>query len=186
MTDEKYWSIADEFEITGRDGQSVVPADRVDELIMQIWKHNRNCASHTRREESEADLSLFRFEGISEKEVMDRAKEIYDSLETIRGRSRKNPPYEYMTDAKWDTLGEIVSIKKALDVWWNSIRVRYNIEGKQGVACIYKCSDGYYEISNLKDLFSWSDKQTLDHWIHIDKQYDEDADGYPIAFATLL
>jgi hypothetical protein len=87
MTDERYWEIADEFEVTGRDGQSVVPADRADELIMQIWKHNRNCGSHTRREESEADLSLFRFEGISEKEVMDRAKEIYDSLETIRGRS---------------------------------------------------------------------------------------------------
>ena len=86
MTDERYWSIADEFEIVDKDGQSVVPADRVDELIMQIWKHNRKCASHTRREESEADISLFRFQGISVREVIARGKEIYDSLEIKKGR----------------------------------------------------------------------------------------------------
>lgn len=186
MTNERFWLIADEFEIRNKDGQPVVPADRVDELLKQIWKHNRNCSSHTRREESEADIRLFTFEGISKKEVMNKAKKIYDSFESIKGRSRKNPPYKYMTDAKWDTLGEIMSVKKALDVWWNSIRIRFDTTEKQGVACIYKCHDGSYEISDLKEAFGWSDKQVLEHWIHINDQYDEDADGYPIVFATLL
>ncbi len=86
MTNERFWLIADEFEIRNKNGQSVVPADRVDELLKQIWKHNRNCTSHTRREESEADVRLFTFEGISKKEVLDRAKEIYDSFEAIKVR----------------------------------------------------------------------------------------------------
>jgi hypothetical protein len=186
MTDERYWEIADEFEITGRDGQSVVPADRVDELIVRIWEHNRNCASHTRREESEADLSLFSFEGISEEEVMDKAKKVYDSFETVKGRSRKNPPYRYITEAKYKTLGDTITIRKALDVWWNSVRVHYDKGETHGIACIYKCCDGSYELTDLKDAFGWSDKQVLDRLIEMEFRYDDDLDGYPIVFATLL
>lgn len=88
MRDETYWSIADEFEVEVKDGQMAVPAERVAELAVEIWKHNRNCKSHSRREESEADMDLFRFKGISSRKALEKAGKIYEALES--GVSYKN------------------------------------------------------------------------------------------------
>ncbi len=99
------------------------------------------------------------------------------------GRSRKNPPYKWMTDAKWNSLGETVTVKKALDLWWNSVRVRIPTESK--TVCIYKCYDGEYETSQLEKVLKCSDEEVLKYSIELDNSYDEDSDGYPIVFATL-
>lgn len=86
----------------------------------------------------------------------------------------KHIPYEYMTDKKWNSLGETMTLKNAMDLWWNSIRVR--TPNKEVITC-YKCYDGDYEImGNLK----------LNAKITLDDEYNEDADGYPIIFATLI
>ena len=99
------------------------------------------------------------------------------------GRSRKNPPYRWMTDAKWDSLGKTLTVKKALDLWWNSIRVKVPVGQK--IACIYKCYDGEYETSQLEQLLKCSDEEVLQYSIELDNAYDEDSDGYPIVHATL-
>ena len=82
----------------------------------------------------------------------------------------KNPPYEHLTTAKWNSLGKTMTLKDALDCWWNSIRVRTS----KGILCCYKCHDNTYEHDGIR----------LDRIITLDNEYDEDADGYPIVFAT--
>lgn len=99
------------------------------------------------------------------------------------GRSRKNPPYKWVTDAKWNSLGKTITIKKALDLWWNSVRVR--VPAKIETACIYKCYDGEYETSELEKILKCSDEEVLKYLIELDDSYEEDGDGYPIVFATL-
>lgn len=84
MRDKTYWELADIYEVQGPDGQPVVLKDSVDELAREVWKHNRNCKSHTRREESVADMLLFRYQGVSKKEVAARANKIYTELEKGR------------------------------------------------------------------------------------------------------
>ena len=81
MRDETLWELADFYEVEGPDGQPVVPKDSIDELAREVWKHNRNSKSHTRREESIADMLLFRYQGVSKKEVAARANKIYMELE---------------------------------------------------------------------------------------------------------
>lgn len=104
----------------------------------------------------------------------------------MKGRSRKNPPYQYVTDAKWASLGTTMTVKEALDLWWNSIRIKViNTEGKEIVACIYKCCNGYYEVFDLADAFGVDDEAVLKLPIKLDEAYDEDADGYPIVEAQL-
>lgn len=88
-----------------------------------------------------------------------------------------------MTDAKWNSLGKTVTVKKALDLWWNSVRVRIPTESE--TVCIYKCYDGEYETSQLENVLKCSDEEALKYSIELDDSYDEDADGYPIIFATL-
>ena len=46
--------------------------------------------------------------------------------EVIKGRANKNPPYEYITRAKWNSLGQTMTLQKALNKWWNSIRGEIN------------------------------------------------------------
>jgi hypothetical protein len=40
------------------------------------------------------------------------------------GRSCKRPPYKYLTVAKDNSLGQTLTVRKRLDLWWNSVRVR--------------------------------------------------------------
>ena len=99
----------------------------------------------------------------------------------IKGRSCKNPPYDYMTETKWNSLGETLTVKEALDMWWNSIRVRTN----NNTALIYKCYTGEYETCELEDLLDTTETKVLKLVITLDNEYDEDADGYPIIYASL-
>ena len=100
------------------------------------------------------------------------------------GRSCKRPPYRYLTVAKDNSLGQTLTVRKRLDLWWNSVRVR--VSGKSETVCIYKCHDGFYETYELEQALNCSDEQVLTLKIKLDGCEDEDADGYPIVFATLL
>lgn len=83
-----------------------------------------------------------------------------------------NLPYEYMTNEKWDSLGETMTLQEACDLGWNSIRVRTRGNTK----CCYRCDDGDYVLDGLT-------KETV---IKLDDEYDDDGDGYPIVFATKI
>lgn len=103
----------------------------------------------------------------------------------IKGRSCKNPPYEFMTAKKMDSLGETMTIKKALDMWWNSVRVRTPKGMEPHTFIMYKCDDGEYDLADMADVLEISEEDILKCKITLDEQYDEDSDGYPIVFATL-
>ena len=103
----------------------------------------------------------------------------------VKGRSRKDPPYEYMTEAKWNSLGKTMTIKKALDMWWNSVRVRTPKGMESHVFTMYKCYDGEYDLSDMEDVLDIAEEDILKYKITLDEEYDEDSDGYPIVFATL-
>ena len=101
-----------------------------------------------------------------------------------RGRSCKNPPYRWMTEAKWNTLGETITVKQALDKWWNSVRIRKK-EG--GYILIYKCCNGEYEVSEFENTPGFGDmpeNKILELKITLDDEYDEDWDGYPVVYAN--
>lgn len=100
----------------------------------------------------------------------------------LRGTSNQNPPYRWMTQAKWDSMGCTMTVKQALNKWWNSIRVR--VPG-QGSACIYKCHDGWYEIDNLARKLKITQEEALKLKITLDDEYQEDDDDNPIIYATL-
>lgn len=106
----------------------------------------------------------------------------------IKGRSCKNPPYEFMTRAKVNSLGKTLTIKQALDKWWNSVRVHLP---NGDTAIIYKCDDGEYELYEMKfvsKVSDWDakDADILKMKIRLDDRAHEDGDGLPIVFATLI
>jgi len=86
-----------------------------------------------------------------------------------------NLPYEYMTAEKWTSLGDTMTLQEACDLGWNSIRVRVKGKKDNRTRCCYLCNDGDYELDGLT-------KKLL---ITLDDEYDEDADGYPIVYATM-
>lgn len=100
----------------------------------------------------------------------------------LRGTSNQNPPYRWMTQAKWDSMGCTMTVKQALNKWWNSIRVR--VPG-QGSACIYKCDDGWYEVDSLARKLKITQEEALKLKITLDDSYEEDDDDNPIIYATL-
>lgn len=103
----------------------------------------------------------------------------------IKGRSCKNPPYKYMTDKKWDSLGETITIKEALDMWWNSVRVRTPKGIENHIFTMYKCCDGEYVLDDMADILEISEEDILKCTITLDDEYDDDGDEYPIVYATL-
>ena len=82
MRNETFWDLADFYEEMDKDGQPRVPAKDVDELAIEVWRHNRNSKNHTRREESVADMGLFQYQGISFKGAIARANKLYMILES--------------------------------------------------------------------------------------------------------
>lgn len=106
----------------------------------------------------------------------------------VKGRSCKNPPYEFVTRAKWNSLGQTLTVKQALDKWWNSIRVHLP---NGDIALIYKCYDGEYEVSEMRFISqargcNQKDEEILKMHIQLDDEYHEDGDGYPIIYANLV
>lgn len=78
--------------------------------------------------------------------------------------------YYDLSSKEWTINNPNITLKEALDCWWNSIR----IEGH----CVYKntyTNDPIYELDGLSN-------KDLKRKIFIEYR-DEDADGYPIAIA---
>ena len=99
----------------------------------------------------------------------------------IKGRTRENPPYRWMTQAKYDSLGERMTLKRALDKWWNAIYITF----PDRFTISYKCSDGTYEVSELADELGLTEDEVLEVKIDISGEWDEDGDGYPVVYAEL-
>lgn len=74
---------------------------------------------------------------------------------------------------EWSIGNPNITLKEALDCWWNSIRIEGNICYKNAYTC-----DPIYELDGLtkKDL-----KRKI--WIF---NRGEDSDGYPIAYAKFV
>ncbi len=78
--------------------------------------------------------------------------------------------YYDLSTKEWTINNDNITLKEALDCWWNSIRIDGN--------CVYKNAytvDPIYELDTLT-------KKDLNRKILI-KYSDEDGDGYPIAIA---
>lgn len=88
-------------------------------------------------------------------------------------------------DEKYWSCNETMTVKEALDLWWNSVRIRVpNKKGKGTTTYIcYKCAytgkDGPYELDGLP-------KSVLNKMIALDDEYDEDGDGYPFVGAEFV
>ena len=88
----------------------------------------------------------------------------------------KKDNYMYLvkniTNEKLSSLGETLTLKQALDLYWNSVRVR----NKNNIHICYKCFDEDYVYEELNP-------NTI---IVLDDEYDYDADGYPIVYANIV
>lgn len=78
--------------------------------------------------------------------------------------------YFDMSEKEWTVNNDNITLKEALDCWWNSIRIDGNCVYKNAYTC-----DSIYELDNLK-------KSDLNRKIFIN-YWDYDGDGYPIAIA---
>ena len=87
--------------------------------------------------------------------------------------------YEYMTEKKYQSLGEIMTIKQACDLWWNSVNIRY----KDKTFICYKYRNGYDGIEDIMDEFDITKKEALNMLIKLNDDYWDDSDGYPIIYA---
>lgn len=81
--------------------------------------------------------------------------------------------YYDMDEKYWTINNPDITLKKALDCWWNSIRIEGNTVYKNAYTC-----DASYELDGLKQK-DLKRHILIDHW-------DEDEDGYPIAFAKFI
>lgn len=92
----------------------------------------------------------------------------------------ENNPYIDMSSEKENTINKEIKLKDLLDVWWNSVRIVIN--GK--VAILYKeCRTGDYELDLDNNPYG---EKILDAMVHTKSYWDEDGDGYPIIYATII
>lgn len=99
-----------------------------------------------------------------------------------RYKNIHNIPYELITKKKWDSLGQTMTLKQALDLWWNS--VRFEINGKNYI-CYKTCDYDYDLLHDLCEDLGMTEKQVLALEITLDDWYNFDADDYPIIYGTL-
>lgn len=84
----------------------------------------------------------------------------------------KQNSYKVLNDEKLNSIkNNNITLKQALDLWWNSVRIGDNI--------CYKCCHNEYPEYELDNL---SLKYSLNKKIYI-YAYSVDMDGYPICFA---
>ena len=95
-----------------------------------------------------------------------------------------NIPYGYFNKRKHDSLGKTMTIRQALDLWWNSVRIR--LIGDLTYFVCYKCSDYTYELDGLDEELGLTEKKLLRKKIELEDCWEVDSDGYPIVFAKLL
>lgn len=97
-----------------------------------------------------------------------------EKVKKLRHRKRFYKGCYYDMDEKlWTVNNPDITLKDALDCWWNSVRIDKNIVYKNAYTC-----DVAYELDGLKQK-DLKRKILITNW-------DQDADGYPIAFAEFI
>lgn len=81
--------------------------------------------------------------------------------------------YTELTYEKENSLGQTMPLKEALDLYWNSVRIKEN--GKEHIC--YLRFDGTYVLDGLPE-------ESLNRYVRLNDEYSEDGDGYPIVYAT--
>lgn len=99
-------------------------------------------------------------------------------MQRLRHRNGYYKGCYYDMDTKSKSLGETLTLKEVLDLWWNSVRVRTNGGTKMCWKNAYTC-DNAYELDGLS-------KSTLKKLVEVENYYDYDCDGYPIVYCNLL
>ena len=82
----------------------------------------------------------------------------------------KDRIFEVLNEEKIDCIGETMTLRQVLDLWWNSVRIENNV-----------CYKNAYEEDPEYHLDKLTEKD-LDREVYV-KGWDTDLDGCPICFA---
>lgn len=103
----------------------------------------------------------------------------FDGYTHIADVSWVNNVYTYLSPEKINSLGQIMTVKEALDLWWNSVRIIY----KKQQLILYKTFEGDYELDEEMTPYGVN---ILNCKIKISRRPFYDLDGYPYVLATLI
>lgn len=130
-------------------------------------------------EEKKMQLVKLLSENVSNKKLMewfDEEDEVeYDSFgDDYEEFGDNKDVYSEVSWSKFNSLGQTMTLKDALDLWWNSVR----IDGKG----YFKSFENSYEDFEGNEL----DGNLLNRKIRLNDEFDEDSDGYPIVGAVFV
>ena len=130
-------------------------------------------------EEKKMQLVKLLSENVSNKKLMewfDEEDEVeYNSFgDDYEEFGNNKDVYSEVSWSKFNSLGQTMTLKDALDLWWNSVR----IDGKG----YFKSFENSYEDFEGNEL----DDNLLNRKIKLDDEFDEDSDGYPIVGAIFV
>lgn len=130
-------------------------------------------------EEKKMQLVKLLSENVSNKKLMewfDEEDEVeYDSFgDDYEEFGNNKDVYSEVSWSKFNSLGQTMTLKDALDLWWNSVR----IDGKG----YFKSFENSYEDFEGNEL----DDNLLNRKIKLNDEFDEDSDGYPIVGAIFV
>lgn len=105
--------------------------------------------------------------------------------ETGEGYVRyKEDSYSFLSRKKVESLDTCnMTVKEVLDLWWNSLRIKFEKDGEKREAILYKTYTGEYEVD--EDINPYG-KSILDKKVCVDDEYFEDADGFPCVYGELV
>ena len=98
-------------------------------------------------------------------------------------KTEQNIPYDVITLEKRSSLGAILTVQELLDMWWNSVRIRWVDENVPTALC-YKDINGTYSIDDYEH--NPQDVDVLHMKVQVEDHFDYDADGYPIIYVDEL
>lgn len=130
-------------------------------------------------EEKKIQLVKLLSENVSNKKLMewfDEEDEVeYDSFgDDYEEFGDNKDVYSEVSWSKFNSLGQTMTLKDALDLWWNSVRI-----GDKGY---FKSFENSYEDFEGNEL----DDNLLNRKIKLNDEFDEDSDGYPIVSAIFV
>lgn len=91
--------------------------------------------------------------------------------------------FEVISTKSW-TLGETITLKALLDEWWNEVIIDNPKTGAM-MFCYknaYTCDPAYEDGGTGKALT----RTLLNKQVKVAKDWEEDADGYPIVYARFI
>lgn len=79
--------------------------------------------------------------------------------------------FEEINEKKIDSLGKTMTLKEAMDLWWNSVRIDGGVYYKN-------CYINYGKYDCPREL--------LNKMVKLNEEYDYDNDGYPIIYGEFV